>query len=83
MADHPTLRVRATGPRARVRALLIDASQVTRALAVADAFRLAIRRSAYELWQAGARGCAVCYSTLRVGSARGGFARVPGHRVEY
>lgn len=56
VTDHSTLGVGTTGTRARVATLLTDASQVRRALAVADALWLAIRWGSEELGQAGARG---------------------------
>lgn len=55
MANSPALGVPAAGPWARISALLIDASLLGRALGVAHALRLTIRRNSYEFWETGAR----------------------------
>lgn len=56
MADHFAFRVYSANARARVFAFQVNASQMAWALAVADAFGLAVRRGPNEVGQAGAFG---------------------------
>jgi len=65
-----TLRPQSAGIRARIRAFLIHARQMSWTLGIDDTFRPARRRNASVLWQTGAHGLTVNHPTFAVGTAR-------------
>lgn len=74
--DYRALGVQAAGARARVRAFLVYASLILRALRTDHAFRPATRRTSNEFRQAGANGLFVHLAALTVRAARRRLTRV-------
>ena len=70
VVDHLALGVGPAGPGARVAALLVDAGQVTGALAVDSALGPAVGRGAHIAGQAGAGSDVVLASALGVWPTR-------------
>jgi len=70
VADDVTVSVRTARASARVLTFLIDTCQMIGTLAVADAFRSAVGRTADETGQTRALGFVTARSALRVGATR-------------
>lgn len=70
----------AAGSRTRVDAFLIDTSLVERTFGTSNTFRPACGRGAYESRYTRANGLLVNFPALAVRAARGGTARIFGHR---
>jgi hypothetical protein len=81
VTDNTAFSVLTTSVGARVLALLVDASQVTRAFRVADAFRLAVRRISDHLRETRARSLITNDSANRVRTTRRGLTRVSWRRL--